>query len=89
MPVRIQVASSCFPGQLSKGAPLNNQLLRRSRIAFGLAGVCVMFLIETRVAHGVTPHPASPLVWAVLGTVLLLLASAWWRYQAARSGTQA
>ena len=62
------------------------ELLRRSRLAFGLAVVCVMFLVETSVAHRVTPHPASPVVWGVLGSLMLLLlgASAWWRYQAGR-----
>ena len=70
---------------------MNTALLRRSRLAFGIGVVCVMFLVETSVADRVTPNPASPVVWAVLGTVVVvaLLASAWWRYQAGRTSDPA
>lgn len=42
---------------------------RRSQLCFGMAVICVLFLVETAVAHRSVPHPASPIVWGVLGLV--------------------
>lgn len=52
---------------------------RRSQLSFGLALVCGLFLLETAVAHRTTPHPASPLIWTVLGLLALAgVASGLW-----------
>lgn len=57
---------------------------RKSSLAFGLAAICVLFILETLQAHRVQPHPASPFIWTALG-----LAAAggvglglWWRRRA-------
>ena len=42
---------------------------RKSALAFGVAAICVMFILETVQAHRVQPHPASPFIWATLGAV--------------------
>jgi hypothetical protein len=42
---------------------------RRSQLCFGVAVICVLFLVETAVAHRSVPHPASPIVWGMLGLV--------------------
>lgn len=42
---------------------------RRSQLCFGVAVICMLFLVETAVAHRSVPHPASPIVWGVLGLV--------------------
>ena len=47
-------------------------LQRRSQIAFGVALICGVFLLETRFAHARMPSPASPYVWAGLGLMALL-----------------
>jgi len=59
---------------------------RHSQLAFGLAVVCGLFVSETLVAHRSAPHPASPVIWAVLGTVAVgaLGAALWCRLRAAR-----
>lgn len=60
----------------------NPALDRRSKLAFGVAVICGLFLAETMVAHRTTPHPASPLIWSVLGgvaVVSLVLGALWHR----------
>lgn len=57
---------------------------RRSKIAFGLAVVLVLFAGETWVADHHVPNPASPYVWTVLGLMAagLLLAAFVFRMKA-------
>lgn len=64
--------------------PVRARHLQRSRIAFGVAVICALFLAETAVAHRTTPSPASPLVWALLGSVAVaaLAVGAWSRWKA-------
>ncbi len=70
------------------GARVHDKALdRRAKLAFGLAVICGLFLTETMVAHRTTPHPASPVIWAVLGTVAAgaLVLGAWWHRRARRA----
>jgi hypothetical protein len=62
--------------------------LKKSRLAFGLALICGVFLLETSFAHHKMPSPASPYVWAGLGTAALvaLAYGLWCRQRARRHG---
>ena len=57
---------------------------RRSAIALGVSVICGVFLLETSFAHRVTPSPASPFVWSLLGAVgaIALALSVYWRFKA-------
>lgn len=61
---------------------------RRAKLAFGLAVICGLFLAETMVAHRTTPHPASPLIWTLLGgtAVAALALGLRWHHRARRPG---
>ena len=61
--------------------------LKRSRLAFGVALICGVFLLETVFAHQKMPSPASPYVWAGLGSVALLAVvyGLWCRQRARRA----
>ncbi|WP_425261395.1 hypothetical protein ACPOLB_10945 [Rubrivivax sp. RP6-9] len=61
-------------------------LEKRAALALGAAVVCVLFGIETSVAHHIAPNPASPLVWtglALAGSAALAV-WAWSRLQLRR-----
>lgn len=62
---------------------------RKAGNALGICVIAGMFGLETVVAHNAHPNPASPLVWAVLGSVALGAGIAWVRYrsQAARAAS--
>lgn len=61
-------------------------LEKRAALALGAAVVCVLFGIETSVAHRIAPNPASPLVWTglALGGGVALAVWAWCRLQLRR-----
>jgi hypothetical protein len=45
---------------------------RKSALAFGGALIALTFLLETWNANRITPHPASPVIWAVLGIIAVV-----------------
>jgi drug/metabolite transporter (DMT)-like permease len=42
---------------------------QRAKLLFGVSVICGFFLIETFNAHQQMPHPASPYIWAALGSL--------------------
>jgi hypothetical protein len=73
-------------------APTAADFLRRSRLAGGMALICLLAVAETVVAHQARPNPLSVWVWAVLGCAgaLALVAALWFRHcwkQAQRTQT--
>ncbi len=50
-----------------------NTHARNARLCLGGAVICVLFLIETFVAHQSRPNNASPYAWSILGAVALVL----------------
>jgi drug/metabolite transporter (DMT)-like permease len=60
-------------------------LRKKAQIAWGMFVICLLFLLETWNADRIAPNPASPLVWALLGTVAVVcLALALWLGHRAR-----
>ncbi len=47
---------------------MSSALERRANNALGICLICVVFALETVVAHHHQPNPASPFVWAALGS---------------------
>jgi hypothetical protein len=69
--------------------PVHDKALdRRAKLAFGVAVICGLVITETVVIHHTAPHPASPLIWSVLGGVaaVALVQGVRWHRQARRPG---
>jgi uncharacterized membrane protein YhaH (DUF805 family) len=65
---------------------MRRELQRRAAIAFGIGLICLVFLLETAVAHRRLASAASPWVWTVLGLVAALaFARGMWLRVRARS----
>jgi drug/metabolite transporter (DMT)-like permease len=66
--------------------PAAKELHRKSAIAFGIACVALLFLLETWVAHQRLPNAASPWVWGLLGALAIggTAIGVWLRAQAAK-----
>jgi hypothetical protein len=64
-----------------KPPPSPADLLRRSRLAAGVALICLLAAAETVVAHHARPNDLSVWVWAVLGSAgtVALGATLWFR----------
>ena len=60
---------------------------RKARLALGVAVICLFFLLETWNADRFSPHPASPFIWAALGTVAVVAIglALWFRHLSRRS----
>jgi hypothetical protein len=63
---------------------MRTELKRKSAIALGISLICLLFLLETTLAHRVMPSPASPFVWSLLGAVgaIALALSVYYRRKA-------
>lgn len=48
---------------------MDANLTRKSQLAWGIAVICGLFLLETWNANNLMPSAASPVIWAVLGVV--------------------
>ncbi len=66
---------------------MNRDHRRKSQLWFGIALICILFLLETWNADRQMPNPASPVIWAVLGTVAVvaLALAAWFHHKARKS----
>jgi hypothetical protein len=53
----------------------------KAAIALGVACICLVFLLETWVAHQRMPSAASPYVWGGLGGVALIALACWARWR--------
>jgi 4-hydroxybenzoate polyprenyltransferase len=54
---------------------------RKAALALGVACICLVFLMETWVAHQRMPSAASPYVWGGLVGVALLALGCWLRWR--------
>ena len=63
----------------------------KSRIALGIAFIAINAMLETVMADRFRSNPASPYVWAVLGSVGAIALAAFFRFraQARRAGAEA
>ena len=64
---------------------VRKDLQRKSAIALGLCVICLLFLLETAVAHRQMPNPQSPWLWAALGVgaCVALAFAIYYRWRAA------
>ena len=67
---------------------MDANLKRKSQLAWGIAVICGLFLLETWNANRLMPNAASPVIWAVLGLVGVGSAGVglWFGWRSSRQG---
>jgi hypothetical protein len=72
---------------MDKAQRLDRTWLDRSRIALGIGVITLVSLVETVNIDRITPNPASPVVWTVLGLIgaASLACAVWCRSKARRA----
>ncbi len=67
--------------------PVHDKALdQRAKLLFGVGVICGFFILETFNAHQHMPHPASPYIWAALGSLgVAAFAYGAWCWRKARS----
>lgn len=82
----VQYNSGCPPPLALRPSRTMSEDEKKSKIALGIAVICLIFGLETIMADRRAPNPLSPLVWSVLALVgaVALVAGVWFHRKAKR-----